>query len=119
MDKHYAIIGMAHIADNCPLYYDALNEKGLCIAGLNFVGNAHYRENKPHKDNIAHYELILWLLGQCASVSEAKEKLKKINITNCVCGITRTGCKKLPLLFVGRALDMQDALFVGFGGVGF
>lgn len=82
MDKHYAIIGMAHIADNCPLYYDALNEKGLCIAGLNFVGNAHYNEKNPHKDNVAHYELILWILGQCASVSEAKEKLKKINITN-------------------------------------
>lgn len=82
MDKHYAIIGMAHIADNFPLYYDACNEKGLCIAALNFVGNAYYRENKPHKDNIAHYELILWLLSQCATVRETKEKLKKINITN-------------------------------------
>lgn len=27
--SHYAIIGMAHIADNYPLYYDAINEKGL------------------------------------------------------------------------------------------
>lgn len=82
MDKHYAIIGMAHIADNYPLYYDACNEKGLCIAGLNFVGNAHYFETKPNKDNVAHYELILWLLGQCATVNEAKIKLKKLNITN-------------------------------------
>ena len=82
MDKHYAIIGMAHIADNYPLYYDALNEKGLCIAALNFVGNAHYFERKNNKDNIAHFEVILWLLGQCATVNEAKEKLKKINITN-------------------------------------
>ena len=40
--KHYAIIGMAYVAGNYPLYYDAVNEKGLCMAGLNFVGNACY-----------------------------------------------------------------------------
>lgn len=33
---------MAHVADGYPLYYDAMNEKGLCMAGLNFVGNAAY-----------------------------------------------------------------------------
>ena len=27
-DSHYAIIGMAHIAGDYPLYYDAMNEKG-------------------------------------------------------------------------------------------
>ena len=35
---HYAIIGMAHVAGDYPLYYDAINEKGLGMAGLNFVG---------------------------------------------------------------------------------
>lgn len=42
LDRHYAMIGMAHIQNDYPLYYDAVNEKGLCIAGLNFVGNAVY-----------------------------------------------------------------------------
>ena len=42
LDRHHAMIGMAHIQDDYPLYYDAVNEKGLCIAGLNFVGNAVY-----------------------------------------------------------------------------
>ena len=37
MDHHFAFMGMAHITENYPLYYDAVNEKGLCIAGLNFV----------------------------------------------------------------------------------
>ena len=41
-NSHFAMIGMAHIADGYPLYYDAMNEKGLCMAGLNFVGNAVY-----------------------------------------------------------------------------
>ena len=32
MDTHYAIIGTAHVADGFPLYYDAVNEKGLGMA---------------------------------------------------------------------------------------
>ena len=43
LENHYALIGMACCADNYPLYYDAINEKGLGMAGLNFVGNAHYQ----------------------------------------------------------------------------
>ena len=41
---HYALIGMAYVAEDYPLYYDAVNEKGLAMAGLNFVGNAVYHE---------------------------------------------------------------------------
>lgn len=44
LESHYAIVGMAHVADGYPLYYDAVNEKGLGMAGLNFVGNAKYQE---------------------------------------------------------------------------
>ena len=29
MDTHYAIIGTAHVAGGCPLFYDGANEKGL------------------------------------------------------------------------------------------
>jgi len=32
--------------------------KGLAIAGLNFVGNAHYKEKQEGKDNVAQFELI-------------------------------------------------------------
>ena len=52
-NSHYAIIGMAHIAENYPLYYDAINEKGLGMAGLNFVGNAIYAEEDRNKNNVA------------------------------------------------------------------
>ena len=27
MEKHYAMIGMAHVAEDYPLYYEAVNEK--------------------------------------------------------------------------------------------
>ena len=82
LNKHYAIIGMAYISENYPLYYDAINEKGLGMAGLNFVGNAYYNEPKKDKDNIAQLEFIPWILGKCKSVKEARKLIEKINITN-------------------------------------
>lgn len=81
-DDHYAMIGTAHVADGYPLYYDAVNEKGLCAAGLNFVGNAVYGKEVGGKDNVAQFELIPWLLGSCANIIEAREKLSNANITD-------------------------------------
>ena len=43
LDKHYAILGMATVVEGYPLYADAVNEAGLCIAGLNFPDTAYYR----------------------------------------------------------------------------
>lgn len=80
--SHYAMIGMAFVAESYPLYYDAVNEKGLGMAGLNFVGNAYYREAEQGKDNVAQFEFIPWILSQCATVKEAKKLLEKINLTN-------------------------------------
>lgn len=80
MDTHYAMIGMAHIEDDCPLYYEAVNEKGLGMAGLNFVGNAVYWKKTEGKDNIASFELISWILGQCATVKQAQDLLENLNL---------------------------------------
>lgn len=80
--NHFAIIGMAHIVDDYPLYYDGINEKGLGMAGLNFVGNAKYFDVTDNKENVAQFEFIPWILSSCATVKEAKSKLENINITN-------------------------------------
>ena len=72
LDRHHAMIGMAHIQDDYPLYYDAVNEKGLCIAGLNFVGNAVYPPVTRGVASVAQYALIPWLLGTCANIAEAR-----------------------------------------------
>ncbi len=82
MEHHYAIIGMATVAGDYPLYYEATNEKGLSMAGLNFPGNAHYKPLAEGKENVATFELIPWLLGQCATVAEAKAHLAEINLAN-------------------------------------
>ncbi len=82
LDRHYALIGTAIECDNYPLYFDAINEKGLGIAGLNFPGNAKYMNRAKEKENIASFELIPRILSQCESVSEARSHLEKINITD-------------------------------------
>ena len=82
LNEHFAIIGMAYVQDDFPLYYDAANEMGLCMAGLNFTGNAKY--NKPSKDkiNVAQYELIPYILSKCSNVDEAVLEIENINITD-------------------------------------
>ena len=107
-EEHYAIIGMAHVADGYPMFYDAVNEKGLAMAGLNFVGNAVYREpiaetetdaahnraaeragttnlqgeEKPRRvKNVAQFEFISYLLSRCASIAEVRAELADLNLT--------------------------------------
>lgn len=91
IDSHYALIGMAYVTENYPLYYEAINEKGLGMAGLNFVGNAVYRDKVEEKDNISQFEFIPWILGKCATVKEARKLIDNINILN------RPFNDKLPL----------------------
>lgn len=80
--SHYAFIGAACVIDGIPLYYEAVNEKGLGVAGLNFVRNAFYGKSTEGKDNIAQFELIPWILSKCSSLAEAKSLLNNINITD-------------------------------------
>ena len=82
VERHYAMIGMASVQQGFPLYYDAVNEKGLCIAGLNFVRSAVYGPCAPGKANVAQFELIPWLLGRCATAAEARAALESVHITD-------------------------------------
>lgn len=80
LNKHYAIIGMAYVCENYPLYYDATNEAGLSMAGLNFPEYADYKPAVARKDNITPFELIPWVLGQCATICETKALLTELNL---------------------------------------
>lgn len=79
---HYAMIGMAAVSDGYPLYFDAANEKGLCVAGLNFPNNAVYHSIDNGKINITPFEFIPFVLGKCKNINEAEKLLYKINIVN-------------------------------------
>lgn len=82
IDIKYAMIGMATVSDDYPLYAEAANEKGLAMAGLYFPNNAYYNEPMKNKINLASYEFILYILGNFKSVKEVKEIINDINITN-------------------------------------
>ena len=106
LENHYAILGTAHVAQGYPLFYDAVNEKGLCIAGLNFVGNAQYAKVMDGKDNLAQYEFIPWILSNCSCIAEAKELLAKINLTD-------TPFQKMPVAQLHWMLaDKEQAITV-------
>lgn len=82
LSSHYAMIGMASVVDGYPLYYEATNEKGLSMAGLNFPGFAAYYPECDSKNNVTPFELIPWILGKCANIEEALKALEQINLLN-------------------------------------
>lgn len=76
-----AIIGMAIIQENVPLYFDCANENGLAIAGLNFPGYAQYEPNAVDgKTNVAAYEFPLWVAMNFSTVDEVENALKNVAI---------------------------------------
>lgn len=79
--RHHAIMGMAYVREDYPLYYEACNEKGLCMAGLRFAGNAVYLPPRRDRENIASFELTAWVLGRCDDLQQAKALLENTNIT--------------------------------------
>lgn len=82
LDHHYALIGMSYIQAHYPLYYEATNETGLSMAGLHFPKYTKYNPPVSTKDNIAPFEFIPWILGQCQYVEDARPLLDRINIRN-------------------------------------
>ncbi len=121
-DSHYAMIGMAAVVGDVPLFYDATNEHGLSMAGLNFPGNAYYAPKNEEKDNITPFEFIPWILGQCKSVAEARTLLERINLVDIAF------CENLPLSPLHWMIDdrneaivveqMQDGLHIHDNPVG-
>lgn len=103
---HYAMIGMAYVADDYPLYYDAVNEKGLGMAGLNFVGNAKYQDVQAGRENVAQFEFIPWILSQCATVLEARKVLEKMNL------VGTPYSEKLPCASLHWMIADKDAAIV-------
>ena len=81
LTRHFAMIGMASVAQDTPLYAEAANEKGLYMAGLYFPGNARYFEQPdPDLMNLAPYELIPLVLGSCSTAAEARSLLQKVRL---------------------------------------
>lgn len=81
-NEHFAMIGIGITKDDYPLYYEATNEKGLSMAGLSFKTSAVYNDFDIDKENVCVFELIPYILGNCSTVDEARERLEKISIVS-------------------------------------
>ncbi len=88
LTEHHALLGMAAVADGSvadgyPLYAEAMNQRGLCMAGLRFAGNAVYADSPAvGKVNLAPWELIPYLLGRYATVCEVRNALREVRLTD-------------------------------------
>ena len=76
------MIGVGCVQNGTPLYYDAVNEYGLAMAGLSFALSARYHPKRIGTYNVASFELIRWVLCQCKTVDEAEMLLKKTNLVS-------------------------------------
>lgn len=78
---HLAIIGMAKVVDGYPLYFDAANEKGLCMAGLNFTKSAVYPSGAGDME-LCPFELIPYVLSECEGFEDAVELLRCVRLAD-------------------------------------
>ena len=82
--NEYSFMGVCNgLVKDYPLMYDGMNQFGLCVSGLAFVGNAYYekKEDIPFGDFMyAPYEFIVQILGHFKSVSELKTRLEHTHI---------------------------------------
>ena len=82
-NDHFAIVGTALLSDGIPLYYDAVNEKGLSAAALRFPTLAvyHDKSEREHAINLASFELIPWALSKFGSAADAKRAFENVTVT--------------------------------------
>lgn len=81
LEKHFAIIGVAHVVHGTPLYFDGMNEHGLCAAALRLPELTVYHGKANEKTNLASFELIPWILCNFKCADDASKALKNVNIT--------------------------------------
>lgn len=79
---HWAMVGTARVEEGCPLFFDAMNEHGLCMAALHFPRSAHYPAPGPHGVQVAPFDLIGWVLGRCVDVARAKALLTGVTVAH-------------------------------------
>lgn len=78
----YAMIGIATMVEGYPLYYDGMNEHGLCMAGLHFPGNGVYLDPIDDMENVPPYALIPRILSSCKTLQEAQSMLTHIRLVH-------------------------------------
>ena len=80
---HQAVIGVGIVVGGYPMYFDCANESGVAIAGLNFVGYAHFPDEPfPGTEGVAPYTFPYWVASNFRSLAEVKEALAHTTLVN-------------------------------------
>ena len=79
----HALIGMGLAEQGQPMLFDAGNDAGLAVAGLNFPGYARY-ESAPQegKTNVSAWEFPLWVCANFESVDQVVDALQTTAIVD-------------------------------------
>jgi choloylglycine hydrolase len=100
LKDHLFMIGAARISDGMPLFFDGVNEAGLCAAALSFPESVYLKRSESGK-SLASFEVIPYVLSSCRSVDEARRVLSSVTVTDDSFGL---GLPATPLhwLFADR-----------------
>ncbi|MCQ2079436.1 MAG: linear amide C-N hydrolase [archaeon] len=81
LEDHLWMAGTGVAPMGHPLFFEAFNEKGLCMAAVSFEGYAGYSDaDEGHL--VAAHEMILYVLSRCSSVREARELLSDVHVVD-------------------------------------
>ncbi|RZI48203.1 choloylglycine hydrolase family protein [Lactococcus kimchii] len=78
----YAILGVGNLAARPHAdISDGVNEHGLAVQKLTFSNQSEYADHaQPSKIQLAAFELVLWLLGNCRSVADIRQKISQVQL---------------------------------------
>ncbi len=93
VESRYALLGTLNLSDSVdgirgyPLFADACNRRGLCMAGLRFAKYALYVDPTTPAPSgqtvdLAPWELIPYILGTCATIAEVRAALAHVRVVN-------------------------------------
>lgn len=79
----HALIGMGLVEQGQPMLFDAGNDAGLAVAGLNFPGYARYESAlREGKTNVSAWEFPLWVCANFESVDQVVDALRTAAIVD-------------------------------------
>lgn len=97
MTNKYAMLGTGRgIAGNY-IFTDGVNEHGLAIAELYLPGVVYNKKDVKGKNNLAPWEFVNWVLGNCKSIDDLEKNLKNIRLIDKKIPIMN---KSIPLHFI-------------------
>jgi len=80
--NRYAMVGVGVFKEGATLYFDGMNEWGLCGAALNFPGYAVYQSGREDKASVPSGMILSFVLGFCKNINQIRDVFSNIGISD-------------------------------------